>query len=117
CAFDAAVGPSPAQPMRHQAAHCIRKVGVDDERVGTVTVAVRTHATDAPALEVQLSSRLAEAYVDAHPSCDTGHRIHDGSAAAARMEDAELVLQEREDREQARALERRHAEILALEGE
>ncbi len=46
---------------------------------------------------------------------DTPHRGHHRAASAARMPDAELVLDERQDAEQAGAAERRHAEIFALE--
>ncbi len=42
-----------------------------------------------------------------------GHR----AAAADRVPDAVLVFEERQDREQARAVERRHAEVLRLERE
>ena len=59
--------------------------------------------------------RRVQADVDAHLAGDIRHRLGDGAAAADRVKHAVLVFEKREDREQARALERRHAEIFRLE--
>ncbi len=75
------------------------------------------HADRAAVAEQDLLDRLAGLDPDALVARDAGHRLHHRAAAAARVEHAVLVLEEREDREQARALERRHAEVLALERE
>ena len=59
--------------------------------------------------------RSVQADIDAHLAGDIRHRLGDGAAAADRVKHAVLVFEKREDREQARALERRHAEIFRLE--
>ena len=48
---------------------------------------------------------------------DAAHRLGDRRAAADRVPDAVLVLQERQDREEARAVEGGHPEVLGLERE
>ena len=48
---------------------------------------------------------------------DAGHGAGDGAAAADGVEDAVLVLEEREDGEEAGAAEGRHAEVLGLKAE
>ena len=55
--------------------------------------------------------------VDAQFAGHAGHPLADRRAPADRVPHAELVLEERQDREQARAVERRHAEVLRLERE
>ena len=69
------------------------------------------------ALEQDFLDRFVQADADTHLGRRLRHRRHDGAGAAARMVDAELVFHERQDREQAGAAERRHAQILALERE
>ena len=59
--------------------------------------------------------RSVQADVDTHLAGDIRHSLRDGAAAADRVKHAVLVFEKREDREQARALERRHAEIFRLE--
>ena len=76
------------------------------------------HADRAAALE-QRSARPARRAGCARPGrrATRAIAVHHRAAAAARMPDAELVFHEGQDGEQARAAERRHAEIFALERE
>ena len=75
------------------------------------------HADRAPAFEEHFLDRLIRADLDAEPLGHARHRRGHRGATADRMEDAVFVFEERENREQARAAERRHAEIFRLEGE
>ena len=61
-------------------------------------------------------ARMIQA-VDAHAAGEPGHRFRHRAAAADGMIDPVLVFEERQDREQARAAERRHPEIFGLERE
>ena len=77
----------------------------------------RAHADRAPAFEEHFLDGRVEADFHAEPLRDPRHRRGDGRAAADRMEDAVFVFEKREDREKARAAERRHAEVFRLKGE
>ena len=82
----------------------------------SVPVAERTPVARRPSNRISCD-RLGQLEGDAHLAGDPLHRRHHRAAAAARMVDAELVFHEREDGEQARAAERRHAEVFGLERE
>ena len=112
-----AIRPAAAQSVGHQTGHGLGEIGVDDERIAAVLATLGPHADRLATLEDNLGDGLVEPDRDARPARDFGHGLHHRAAAAARMEHPVLVLHERQDGEQARALERRHAEILGLERE
>ncbi len=95
--------------------HGAGEVGVDDQGIGLVNARSRSHAHGAPALEENLLDLVVER--DRGTQVLGGPRHHRGDcpAAAQRMKDAVLVLEEREDREEARAIERRHPQVFRLE--
>ena len=116
-AADLLVGPAFAQMIGHQPGHCLGEVGIDHQRVGLVLAGLGADADRLAALEQDFLDRLIQADADTHFGRRLRHRRHDGAGAAARMVDAELVFHEGQDREQAGAAERRHAQIFALERE
>ena len=74
------------------------------------------HADRAPAFKENFLDRFIQADLDAEPLGHARHRRGDRGATADRMEHAVFVFEEGKNREQARAAERRHAEIFRLEG-
>ena len=114
-AGDLAVGPAAPQVVGDQPGHGAGEVGVDHQGVGVVDARSRSHADRAPALEEDLLHLVVQRDRGAQLLGRAGHRLGDRAAAADGMIDAVLVLQERQDREQAGAVERRHAQVLRLE--
>ena len=112
-----AVAPAASQPVGHEPRHAPREVGIDHRRIGGVAAARGVHRGDPSACEFERLDRLLVADLHAHVLREPGHRRRHGTAAADRMVDAVLVLQERQDREQAGTAKRRHAEILRLKRE
>jgi len=90
---------------------------------GTSRVMLRAKAAgrggrrDPPAGKLERFNRFLVVDLDSHLGRDPGHRLRHGAAAANRVVDAVLVLEEREDRKQARTAERRHPEIFRLKRE
>ena len=101
----------------HQLRHRVGEVGVDHQRVGPVFAAVGSHADGPPAVEQDFLHLFAEREPHAHLPGDAGHPLAHRGAPAERVPDAVLVFEERQDGEQARAVERRHAQVLRLERE
>ena len=77
--------------------------------------AVRTPTARRPSKSTS-STGFIEWDLDAHPLRHARHRRRHRGAAADRMKNAVLVFEKGENREQARAAERRHAEVFRLEG-
>ena len=77
--------------------------------------AVRTPTARRPSKRTS-STGVIETDLNAEPFGHARHRCGHRGATADRMEHAVFVFEERENREQARAAERRHAEIFRLKG-
>ena len=106
-----------AQVGGHEVLHRPGRVGVDDDLAVAVLDAIDHHAAHLAAIEGQAVDRRRGVDAHAHAACDVGHGLHERIAAARGVPDAVLVLDERQDAEEARALERAHAQVLALEAE
>ena len=79
-------------------------------------MAVRTPVARRPSNSI-VSTGFAEPDVDAEIARRRRHALAHRAAAAERVPDAELVFEKGEEGEQARAAERRHAEVFGLERE
>ena len=108
---------APPQLGRDQVLHGPGGIGIDDDLAVSMFESIDHHAAHGPAIERQSLDRRRGVDADAHRAGDVTHRLHERVAAARGMPDAVLVLDERQDAEQARALERTHSEVLALEAE
>ena len=115
-ARDLAIGPAAAQAVGHETLHGAGEVGVHHDRVRSFHAGCGAHADGAAALEEDFLDRLVGPDLDAESLGDARHRRRDRGATADRMKDAVFVFEEGENREQARAAERRHAEVFRLEG-
>ena len=93
------------------------EIAVDDDGSGRDAFAAGLDPDRLAVLVQDPVDRGVEADLDAHAAREPRHRVRHRAAAADRVKDAVLVFEEGQDREQARALERRHAEILRLERE
>ena len=112
---DLAVAPAPAQMVRHQLGHGLGEVGVYHHGIGAVFADGGAGADRAPTLEDDLLDRRAGLDLHAHLGRHPRHGAHHRTAAALRMKHAVLVFHEGQDGEEARAAERRHAQVFALE--
>ena len=104
-----------AQVRWNQVLHRPGRVCVDDDMVEAPLLAVDDDAARALTLEHHPRNRARRLDARAKTRARLRHRCDERVAAADRMPHAVLVLDERQDREQARALERAHAEVLRLE--
>ena len=111
------IGPAPPKPVGNQLLHRPGKIGIDHDRIRAVSPVGRAHAHRAFAGEEDFFNGFVEADFDAQPLGDARHRGGDCGAAANRMKHAVFVFEEAQDAEQARAAERRHAEIFRLKTE
>ncbi len=91
------------------------EIGVDHDRIGPVFSLRRPHPDRAAALEQQLLDRFVEPDVGPELGGHAGHALTERIAPSQRVKHAVFVLEEGQDREQARAAERGHAEIFRLE--
>ena len=112
-----AIGPAPPEAVRDEPLHGPREVRVHDHSVGTVGALRGADADCPPALEEDLLDGLSVVELDPHLLAHRRHVLADGCAAPLGVPHAVLVFEEGEDREQARAAEGRHAEVLRLKAE
>ena len=106
-----AIGPTTAKVIGHEALHGAGEVGIDHDRIGRFHSRWPCARRPRVALRRALLRLAVETDLNAQSLGHARHRRGDRGATADRMEHAIFVFEERENREQARAAERRHAEI------
>ena len=116
-ALDALVGPAFAVLGGEEFAHGIGEVGVDDDGVGFEGALRGADAAGLAFFDQHLFDGLVKEDFDAHVPRNASHGRGNGTAAANRMKDAVLILEEAEDGEERGAAEGAHPQVLGLEAE
>ena len=96
--------------------HAIGKVGVHHDLVGKEFTFAGANTLDGFPVHDDRFDGFVHSEGDAEVLGDAGHPFADAAEATDGVENAVLVFEEGEHREQAGAVERRHAEVLRLEG-
>ena len=101
----------------NHALHRSGEVSVDHHGIGSIRAGGGANSHRATASEQDFFYRFVEADFNPETLGDTSHCRRDGCATANGMEHAVFIFEEAQDAEEARATERRHAEVFRLETE
>ena len=102
---------------RQEVLHGIGEVGVDDDGVGHEGAIAGTDTARFTLVDQKLFHRLIEQNFHAHLAAQARHGGGNRAASAGGMEDAVLVLEERENGKQRGAAKRAHAQVFGLKTE